>query len=153
MFDILVFLFENYQPEACPEPEALARRLSAAGFGDDDISAALDWLSGLPVQADQSPPMRAGSGRSLRIYDDAEQAKLSTAARGFLIFLEQAGALDAPIREAVVERAMALPDTTVTLGKIKIIVLMVMWRRHQPLDALLLEELLAEDDDEAVPHH
>jgi Smg protein len=33
MFDILVYLFENYYtPEACPSAEVLAKRLAAAGF-------------------------------------------------------------------------------------------------------------------------
>jgi Smg protein len=153
MFDILVFLFENYLPEACPEPEALARKLSAAGFGEDDISAALDWLSGLPpIDVRATAAIASGSHDALRIYDEEEIAKLSTEARGFLVFLEHAGGLDTALRETVVERAMALPETTVSLGKIKIIVLMVMWRREQALDTLLLEELLAEDDDERLCH-
>jgi len=153
MFDILVFLFENYMPEACPEPEVLARKLSAAGFGDDDISAALDWLSGLPpIDVGITTEKEIGGHGALRIYDDGETAKLSTEARGFLVFLEHAGGLDPSLRETVVERAMALPETTVSLGKIKIIVLMVMWRREHALDALLFEELLAEDDDERLCH-
>ena len=48
MFEILVYLFENYaHVDACPAPDQLARKLSAAGFEDEDISAALDWLSGI----------------------------------------------------------------------------------------------------------
>lgn len=153
MFDILVFLFENYLPEACPEPEILARKLSAAGFGDDDISAALDWLSGLPpIDLAPATVIETCSHDAVRIYDEEEIAKLSTEARGFLVFLEHAGGLDPALRETVVERAMALPETTVSLGKIKIIVLIVMWRREQALDTLLLEELLAEDDDERLCH-
>ena len=75
MFDILVYLFENYhQPDACPEPSVLARKLSAVGFDQDDISAALEWLSGLEHLArDDSRP--AGPG-SLRLYCAAELAKL-----------------------------------------------------------------------------
>jgi Smg protein len=153
MFDIFVYLFENYRPEACPDAEVLARKLSAAGFEEDDISAALTWLDGLAGSDGDTVAAAPASPSSLRIYDDAEQSKLCTEARGFLVFLEHAGALDGPLREAVVERAMALPDRAVSLDKIKIIVLMVMWRRHQPLDALLLEELLAEDDDEPGGHH
>jgi Smg protein len=153
MFDIFVYLFENYRPEACPDPEVLARKLSAAGFEEDDISAALTWLDGLADVDGDSVVAASGSPSSLRIYDDAEQSKLSTEARGFLVFLEHAGALDGLLREAVVERAMALPDRAVSIDKMKIIVLMVLWRFHQPLDALLLEELLAEEDDEPGDHH
>jgi Smg protein len=152
MFDILVFLFENYLPESCPEPQALARKLSAAGFGAADISAALDWLSGLPPIAVGGAATADFASDAMRIYDEDESAKLSTEARGFLVFLEHAGGLDPALRETVVERAMALPEATVSLGKIKIIVLMVLWRREQALDTLLLEELLAEDDDERLCH-
>ncbi len=153
MFDIFVYLFENYLPEACPEPDVLARKLSAAGFDEDEISAALDWLAELGPADESAVQVSAGSGRSLRIYDASELSKLSTAARGFLVFLENAGAIDSALRETVVERAMALPESSVSLGKIKIIVLMVMWRRHRPVDTLLLEELLAEDDDEPFAAH
>jgi Smg protein len=88
MIDILVYLFENYLPDACPEPEVLARKLSAAGFGSDDISAALAWLDGLagPEGGRCSPPALAGS---VRIYGEEEQERLSTACRGFIAFLEQ----------------------------------------------------------------
>ena len=37
MIDILVYLFENYLPDACPEPALLARKLSAAGFEQEEI--------------------------------------------------------------------------------------------------------------------
>jgi Smg protein len=33
MFDVLVYLYENYwRPDACPEPKQLSRKLSAVGF-------------------------------------------------------------------------------------------------------------------------
>jgi Smg protein len=42
MFDILVFVFENCrQADVSHDPERVARRLSAAGFDDMEISAAL----------------------------------------------------------------------------------------------------------------
>ena len=48
MFDILVYLFENFfHADAYPEPEQLALKLSAAGFEDEEISEALQWLDEL----------------------------------------------------------------------------------------------------------
>ncbi|TFW08529.1 DUF494 family protein, partial [Oxalobacteraceae bacterium OM1] len=62
MFDILVYLYETYyRPDACPEPAALARKLSAIGFDDIEISEALDWLSGLTEMACEEPPDAAAS--------------------------------------------------------------------------------------------
>lgn len=147
MIDILVYLFENYLPDACPEPEILARKLSAAGFGNDDISAALSWLDGLAGEEDQRcrPPLVASA---LRIYDEEETERLPAACRGFIAFLEQHAAVDAPLREAIIERALALPDAQVSLDRLKVIVLAVIWRYRHEVDALILEELLAEDSDD-----
>jgi Smg protein len=147
MIDILVYLFENYLPEACPEPAVLARKLSAAGFGNDDITAALSWLDGLAGEENGRCRSPALAG-AMRIYDEEEQERLPAACRGFIAFLEQQQAIDAPLREAIVERALALPDAEVSLDRLKVIVLAVVWRYRHEVDALILEELLAEDSDD-----
>ena len=146
MIDILFYLFENYLPDTCPEPAVLARKLMAAGFGDEDISQALDWLAGFN-QAEEPLPALVASVAP-RLYHRNEESRLSTECRGFIAFLEQAGAIDAPARELILERALALSDATVSLAKLKGIVLMVVWRRQLPLDALVLEELLEDDSDD-----
>ena len=47
MYDILVYVFENCQQyELSSEKERVAKKLSAAGFDDSDISEALSWLAG-----------------------------------------------------------------------------------------------------------
>ncbi|MCK9386803.1 MAG: DUF494 domain-containing protein [Sulfuritalea sp.] len=147
MIDILVYLFENYLPDACPEPAVLARKLSAAGFETDDISAALSWLNGLAGEESGRCRSPALAG-SVRIYDEGEKARLPAVCRGFIAFLEQQGAADAPLREAIIERALALPDAEVSLDRLKVIVLAVIWRYRHEVDALILEELLAEDSDD-----
>ncbi|MCK9380631.1 MAG: DUF494 domain-containing protein [Sulfuritalea sp.] len=147
MIDILVYLFENYLPDACPEPAVLARKLSAAGFGTDDISAALSWLDGLAGEENGRCRSPALAG-AMRIYDEEEQERLPAACRGFISFLEQQDAIDAPLREAIIERALALPDAEVSLDRLKVIVLAVIWRYRHEVDALILEELLAEDSED-----
>ena len=151
MFDILVYLFETYaQPGAFPESTVLARKLSAIGFEQEDISAALEWLSGLEnLSEGDYQHYQAAGALSMRLYCDKELAKLPAECRGFLHFLENAGAIDGVLREMIVERAMVLREASVPLSKLKIIVLMVLWRRHQSiesLDGLLLEELLSAED-------
>ena len=45
MFDVLVYLYENYwRPDACPEPKQLSRKLSAVGFEAEEINDALNRL-------------------------------------------------------------------------------------------------------------
>lgn len=147
MFEILVYLFENYaHVETCPAPEQLARKLSAAGFEDDDISAALDWLSGLDRQADERRPRISADSRSFRAYSREECAQLDTGCRGFIAFLESSGVLNPLLREIIVERAMALSEGRLSLSRLKVIVLIVLWSQHQSLDTLILEELLSDDE-------
>jgi Smg protein len=154
MFDVLVYVFENYLPDACPEPDALARRLSAAGFEEDDISDAIRWLAGLEHSHGSGGLLTAPQPHAQRCYDPREIAKLPADCRGFLAYLEQAGAIDAATREMILERAMAVDKPLVPLGKFKVIVLMVMWRRQLALDNLAFEDLLVEDEDEiAGPMH
>jgi uncharacterized protein Smg (DUF494 family) len=43
---------------------------------------------------------------------------------------------------------MALPDEQISLDRLKVIVLAVVWRYRHEVDALILEELLAEDSDD-----
>jgi Smg protein len=145
MMEILVYLFENYLPDACPPPGVLAKKLSAAGFEADDISAALAWLKGLAVKVTPCglPPTHA-----TRIYEAAEQNLLSAECRGFIGFLEQSGAIDVPLREAIIERALALPNEEISLDRLKVVVLAMLWCTRHEIDALILEELLAEDADE-----
>ncbi len=148
MFDIFVYLFESYiHANACPESKLLTRKLLAAGFEDEEISEALEWLSGLRRITESSHHSMAPSASAVRIYSGPEQARISVECRGFIAFLENAGILDAPAREVIVERAMALGDLTLTLGRLKVIVLMVLWQREQPVDGLIIDELLADGDD------
>jgi len=146
MIDILVFVFESYgYPDACPEPEQLARKLSAAGFEQEDIDSALEWLSGLSRVSGEGSPSIARDNRSWRFYSTEEEARLSLECRSFLAFLANSGVLDPLSRERVLERAMALPGTEISLAKLKVIVLMVLWQQQQNVDSLVLEELLAND--------
>jgi Smg protein len=146
MIDILFYLFEHYLPDSCPAPDALAKKLVAAGFEDDEISQALDWLAGFN-DAEPAPAALAAS-TAPRLYHESEAARLPTECRGFIAFLEQADAIDATARELILERALALPDEEIPLAKLKGIVLMVVWRQQLPLDALILEELLVDEADD-----
>jgi Smg protein len=146
MFDILVYLFENYvHATACPETDQLARKLTAAGFEEDEISEALDWLNGLRHESGGAPLLNAPQQGSIRIYAAEEQARLDADCRGFIAFLENAGALDSATRELIIERTMALSREHLSLNRFKVIVLMVLWQRDQPLDGLIVDELLTED--------
>ena len=152
MFEVLVFVYENYwRGDACPELEQLGRKLSAHGFEAEEINEALVWLDGLNLAAQNTqlipdlPPQqdvgRAQASTSMRIYSVAEQDHLGAQSLGFVSFLESSGVLPAPMREIVMDRAMAAAGAPVSLDDLKIIVLMVYWSFGEEPDALVLDEL------------
>ncbi len=145
MIDVLVFLFENYfDISTHPESDALARKLSAAGFDPDEVSFALDWLNDLKLAR---PVQFAADPRAFRIYTDEEQVRFADGCIDFVVFLETAGVINPPQRELILERALVLADEVVSLEKLKIVVLMVLWSQEQTLEPLIIEELLNVDND------
>jgi len=147
MFDILVYLFENYYtPQACPAADVLARRLAAAGFEHDDIDDALGWLYGLAETTERCVDLAHAMGTGTRVYTESEYQQLGTEAIGFIAFLESAGVLPTALREIVIDRAQAASESPVPLAKVKIIALMVLWSQEAEIDNLVLEELLEDDN-------
>jgi len=143
VFDVLVYLYENYGAlHACPDPDSLSRKLTAAGFDDEEISEALAWLQGLQLVTQQSVAVGPESNSSFRVFANVETERLGTESIGFLSFLEHAGQLTPTQREIVIERALAIEETPIPLEMTKVIVLMVLWSQQADIDILLLEELL-----------
>jgi Smg protein len=149
MFDVLVYLYENYwRPDACPDHDRLARKLTAVGFELEEIEEALSWLDGLAESAQAYVGEQSVS--SVRVYSEQEQLKLGQRPIGFVNFLESAGVLPPPMREMVLDRASAVSGEQINLEDLKIIVLMVFWSLGEEPDALILDELLVEDEDRLI---
>ncbi len=149
MFDVLVYLYENYwRPDACPDHQQLSRKLSAVGFERDEIQDALRWLDGLANSAEAS--VAAQSGLSLRVYSDAERELLGDDSISFICFLESAGVLPPAMREMVIDRASAIGEGPIALDDLKVIVLMVFWSLGEEPDALILDELFVDPEDRLI---
>ena len=146
MFDVLVYLYENYwRPDACPDHDQLSRKLSAVGFDSEEIEEALCWLDGLTTTAQGY--VGEQSAASTRLYTASEREMLGNDSLAFISFLESAGVLPPPMREMVIDRAMAVSADGLELDDIKIIVLMVFWSLGEEPDALILDELFVDAED------
>jgi len=147
MFDILVYLYETYyRPDACPDTPALVKKLSAVGFPDEEITEALDWLTGL-ANLNQCLPPETMQSNGFRVYAQPEISVLGTQAIGFIQFLESAGLLNPQQREILIERALAVNESPLPLDKLRIIVLMLLWSQGAEPDMLMIDDLLLSDDD------
>ena len=144
MYDILAYLFENcQQAEVTFDRDRVARKLSAAGFDDSDISEALHWLAGVVRGPDLLDAMLPDARSSFRAYAPRELAKLDAPCRGFLMTLEASGILTPQNRELVIERSLAASGGSLSVDQLKLVVLMVLWNRETPTSQLLAEDLFA----------
>ncbi len=149
MFDVLVYLYENYwRPDACPDHRQLSRKLSAVGFESDEIQEALTWLDGLATSSQSVDAVQ--SEHSMRIYTPAERELLGDESVGFISFLESAGVLPPVMREMVLDRVIAISGGPMDLEELKIIVLMVFWSLGEEPDALILDELFVDPQDRLI---
>ena len=118
MFEVLVYLYENYGAlTACPDSDSLSQSLVEAGFEKEEVSEALAWLQGLARVTEDLITLRGASETSFRVYAAFETRRLGAAAIGFLSFLENEGQLTPSQREIVIERALATDEKTVPLRK------------------------------------
>lgn len=142
MFDILLFLFESYfDAGAYPEPKRLSAKLSAAGFEEEDITQALDWLSGLNELSHASYPDSINQS-GLRCYTEFEEQRISEEGFRFVAFWEHNKIITPIEREMIIDRVVALGRNKLSVDKVKLIALMVLWNQHEELDPLLIEDLL-----------
>lgn len=152
MFDIIQYLYDHYLvDDHYPDAEALALKLSTAGFDQAEIEQALTWLDGL---SELDPEGEDGFSHSgMRLYNERELVRLTPEGRGFLTYLENAGLLSAYAREWVIERALALEEEVVPAEKIKWIALLALWKLGGSLSALWLEDLVRDNDDDPATLH
>jgi Smg protein len=154
VFDVLMYLFENYMEDEIgfdEDQDALQEVLLEAGFRQNEIRKAFDWLEGLAELQDDALPPAVPSG-SLRLYSDPELEKINTECRGFILFMEQMGVLDSATREMVIDRVMALEEDEVDLEQLKWVILMVLFNQPGHEAAFAWMEDLVLDETAGVLH-
>ncbi len=146
MFDILLFLFENYfDAGSYPETTRLSAKLSAAGFEDEDIHQALTWLNGLRELSQATYPAVINTS-GLRCYTEFESQRICDEGIQFIAFWEHNKFITPIEREMIIDRVVALGRDKLSLDKVKLIALMVLWNQHEDLDPALIEDLLTSTD-------
>ncbi|MGE4593898.1 MAG: DUF494 domain-containing protein [Gammaproteobacteria bacterium] len=146
MFD---FLFESAEQDSEHEldDDLLKAHLSEAGFDDGRIDKALNWLENIAALQEGKLDTFVTSLNSVRIYSEAEQSKLNTKARGFIMFMENMGQLSAAQREIVIEQVMTLEDSTLSMDDLKWVVMMVIGNSEETaMPTQWLESIVFYDD-------
>jgi len=152
ILDVLLYLFEHYfydDPDAVRDRDSLQNGLIQAGFSPSEIHKAFDWLDEL---ARQRPAVAAPRLQTpVRVYSEPELERLDPDCRGFLMFLEHSGVIDADQRELVLDRVMALDQDEVDVDDLKWVVLMVLFNQPGSEAAYAwMESQMFEDEPEPV---
>jgi len=157
ILDVLLYLFEHYftdDADLVRDRDSLRSgplfdELGKAGFSPAEINKAFEWLDALALQRPSASTPRANG--PVRVYFGPELDKLDVECRGFLLFLEQHGVLDADQRELVLDRAMALDQDEIDLDDLKWVVLMVLFNQPGSEAAYAwMETQMFEDEPEPV---
>ena len=160
MFDILMYLFENYihsEAEVMVDHDLLTDELTRAGFHQDEIYKALAWLEKLAALQDTEayPYLTRVGNQAFRIYTADESQILDVECRGFLLFLEQVNLLDFTTREMVIDRVMEIDTKFFSIDDLKWVVLMVLFNvpGKEPIELHLKIDsktttIQSEEDDE-----
>jgi Smg protein len=152
ILDVLLYLFEHYfydDPDAVRDRDSLQNGLIQAGFSPTEINKAFDWLDELARQRPAAATPRLDT--PVRVYSEPELDRLDIECRGFLMFLEHSGVIDADQRELVLDRAMALDQDEVDVDDLKWVVLMVLFNQPGSEAAYAwMESQMFEDEPEPV---
>lgn len=118
--------------------EVITLELEKVGFERHEIGRALEWLAGFSHFTTNQPIHT----HSIRHYSLPELTQLKREGCGFLLYLEQIGVLDPISREIAIDRIMALDKNEINLGRIRWVVLLVLFSQPEKKAALsLLQDL------------
>lgn len=132
VLDVLMFLFEHYMDDNSsiePNRKELSDELTQAGFAIHDINKAFSWLDGLSNLQDSKLEQFTPNVKSVRIFTEEEKKKFSKDCIGFLLFLDNMGAIDNNVREMIIDRAMALESPEIDLDDLKWVMLLVLFNQ------------------------
>ena len=153
MFDLLVYVFENYlsSQHNVSDLSKMTTELEEAGFEYKEIEFAIDWFATLKVLSEKINDKKINeSGLKSRIYSKREYEKINKEGICFLIFLEKATILSPAEREIIIDRAMAVDQTDVNLDELKWIVMMTLWHFGRENEYLFVEDALFNPKNGAV---
>ncbi len=143
MFEVLVFMFENYiAHHAQPDDDIMTQELSAAGFEQSDIVGAVDWFHEMKTRLTKPPAVYAHQHTSMRQFNESELKKISLESISFVIFLQQANVINDVERELIIDSAMALKQEQIKIEEMRWITMIALWNAGREKDYLFVEDAL-----------
>ena len=150
LIDILIYLFEHYLTEHNDgvlrlDDKQLTGELVEVGFAKKEIDQAFIWLDELIVGLDKSLKSYQPIS-SYRVFSQNEKLQIPVEVQSLIYRLEQAGILDLPTRELVIDRLMALEFEVVNMDDAKWVIMMVLCNQSDSPEELEWAETLVSEN-------
>jgi len=143
MFEVLVFMFENYfANQSLPDDATMEQELAAAGFEQSDILGAFGWFQEMKSMLNAPEFEYAHHETAIRIFTNMESKRINTESLGFLMFLQQANVINDVERDLIVDRAMALNKRKLGIEEVRWITMMALWNQGRDQDYSFVEDAL-----------
>ncbi len=143
MFEVLVFMFKNYfANQTILDDVEVKQELSEAGFEQDDILGAFNWFESMKSMLNAPEFDYAHDKTAIRIFTTNESERIDTESLGFLIFLQQANIINDVERDLVIDRAMALRKTKISIEETRWVTMIALWSQGRDKDYCFVEGML-----------
>lgn len=143
MFEVLVFMFENYfAGHAAPDDEIMEQELFEAGFEQSDIAGAFSWFQQMKLMLTSSESTYSHAATAMRAFTSSELKKINTESLSFIIFMQQAGVINDMERDLIIDRAMALTQVEIKIEEMRWITMMALWNQGREKDYLFVEDAM-----------
>jgi Smg protein len=141
MFEVLVFMFENYLAmHTLPEDKVMAQELAEAGFDKTDIEGAFKWYQEIKNVLDTDEKHYSHSDTAMRAFTNSERKKINVESLGFITFLQQAKVINDVERDLIIDRAMALKQPEIKIEEMRWIAMIALWKKGREKDYLFVED-------------
>jgi uncharacterized protein Smg (DUF494 family) len=138
--EVLVYIVSEIRENNKPGIEnldLLSRNLLQKGYSEEEISSAFSWLfDRIKYNFEElvSSNVSSAQNRSYRILSDVEKLILSPAAYGYLIQLHQLDLINELEMDEIIERAVMMGTSTVSVSDIKVIAASMMFDSETSVD-------------------
>ncbi|MCL5260063.1 MAG: DUF494 domain-containing protein [Gammaproteobacteria bacterium] len=144
IIDVLAYIFDDLSKKnfvISKERLHIINKLQQAGFSEDVIFQAFEWLHSL---VDQEKEFVDTSRQTLRIFSPEECLRLNVECRNFILALERANIIDMKMREIIINQLLDLNHQQLQLIDVKWVTLIVLLSRPENSTAKQLRNFLLE---------
>ena len=128
--DVLLYLFEYYSEDPARETGgnfAIRKHLRDAGFEDNVINHAMDWVEIFKGPVD-STEITSPRSLSARVFSDEEKSLLDSECQNYIIRLEKFGLLTPQKRELLIDKLTSIGFEPMDIEVVKALSILMLFQ-------------------------